>query len=109
MKAVSLEDVLAAEAPELRERVKVRAAQLVAEEMTLREFRKRLALTQVQVADELGIGQDSMSRIERRDDMLISTLRRTLEAMGGSLSLVATLPDHGRVELTGLGEFCVGD
>ena len=90
--------------PERRRTIEDRAAELIAEEMTLRELRKARQLTQVSVARELGISQDGVSRLEQRSDLLLSTLRRTVEAMGGSLSLIATFPDRPPVELSGIAE-----
>ena len=87
-----------------RKKVEVRAAELIAEEMTLRELRKARNLTQIRVAKELGITQDSVSRLEKRSDLLLSTLRKTVEAMGGSLSLVAEFPDRAPVVLSGIAE-----
>ncbi len=87
-----------------RKKVEVRAAELIAEEMTLRELRKARNLTQMRVAKQLGITQDSVSRLEKRSDLLLSTLRKTVEAMGGSLSLVAEFPDRAPVVLSGIAE-----
>jgi transcriptional regulator with XRE-family HTH domain len=87
-----------------RRKVEARAAELIAEELTLRELRKARKLTQVRMARALGITQDSVSRLEQRSDLLLSTLRRTVEAMGGTLSLVAEFPDRPPVVLTGLAE-----
>ena len=87
-----------------RKKVEARAAELIAEEMTLRELRRARKLTQVRMAKALGINQDSVSRIEKRSDLLLSTLRRTVEAMGGNLSLVAKFPDRAPVELSGIAE-----
>jgi len=101
---VSLDDMMAGLAPERRRRIEERAAELIAEEMTLRELRKARALTQASVARELGISQDAISRLEKRSDLLLSTLRRTVEAMGGSLSLIARFPDRPPVELAGIAE-----
>jgi hypothetical protein len=56
------------------------------------------------MAKALGITQDSVSRLERRSDLLLSTLRKTVEAMGGNLSLVAEFPDRAPVVLFGIGE-----
>ena len=84
------------------------AAEFIAEEMTLRELRKARQLTQVSVARELGINQDAVSRLEQRSDLLLSTLRKTVEAMGGSLSLIARFPafrsHRPPVELSGIAE-----
>lgn len=87
-----------------RKKVEARAAELLAEEMTLRELRKARQLTQVRMAKQLGITQDSVSRLEKRSDLLLSTLRKTVEAMGGKLSLVAEFPDRAPVVLSGLAE-----
>ena len=89
---VSLKTMMAGLDPDRRRKIEDRAAELIAEEMTLRELRKARQLTQVSVARELGISQDGVSRLEQRTDLLLSTLRRTVEAMGGSLSLIATFP-----------------
>jgi transcriptional regulator with XRE-family HTH domain len=87
-----------------RKRLEARAAELMAEEMTLRELRTARKLTQVRMAKTLGISQDSVSRLERRSDLLLSTLRKTVEAMGGDLSLVARFPDRPPVVLAGIAE-----
>ena len=63
-----------------------------------------MQLTQARMAEQLGITQDGVSRLEKRSDLLLSTLRRTIEAMGGSLSLVAEFPDRSPVVLTGIAE-----
>src|SRR5712671_233302 len=86
-----------------RKKVAARAAELIAEEMSLRDLRKARKLTQTRVAKTLGITQDSVSRLEKRSDLLLSTLRKTVEAMGGSLSLVAEFPDRKPVVLSGIG------
>ena len=86
-----------------RRKVEARAAQLIAEELTLRELRHARKLTQVRMAKTLGITQDSVSRLEKRSDLLLSTLRKTVEAMGGTLSLVAEFPDRAPVVLSGIG------
>ena len=91
---VSLDDMMAGLDPEQRRRIEERAEELIAEEMTLRELREARKLTQVSVARELGISQDAISRLERRSDLLLSTLRRTVKAVGGSLSLIARFPDR---------------
>ena len=72
--------------------------------MTLRELRKARKLTQVRLASRLGITQDGVSRLEKRSDLLLSTLRETVEAMGGNLSLVAQFPDRAPVVLSGIVE-----
>jgi DNA-binding XRE family transcriptional regulator len=100
--AINVEEKISKLSPARRKKVETRAAALLAEEMTLRELRKARKLTQVRVARQLGITQDSVSRLEKRSDLLLSTLRKTVEAMGGHLSLVAEFPDRPPVVLAGL-------
>src|ERR1041385_8926623 len=100
--AVNVNDKIAALTPTRRKRVEDRAARLIAEEMTLRELRRARKLTQVRMAKALGITQDSVSRLEKRSDLLLSTLRNTVRAMGGNLSLIAEFPDRAPVVLAGL-------
>jgi transcriptional regulator with XRE-family HTH domain len=100
----NVNDVIGKLSPAHRKKVEARAAQLIAEEMTLRELRHARKLTQVRMAKALGITQDSVSRLEKRSDLLFSTLRKTVEAMGGSLTLVAEFPDRDPVILSGIAE-----
>jgi DNA-binding XRE family transcriptional regulator len=70
---------------------------------TLKDLRHAVERTQEELATSLGVGQDTISRIERRSDMLLSTLRRYVEAMGGKLELVAEFPDRPRMVIDQLG------
>ena len=102
--AVNVEEKIKKLSPARRKKVVSRAAELLAEEMTLCELRKARKLTQVRVAKKLRITQDSVSRLEKRSDLLLSTLRKTVKAMGGNLSLVAEFPDRAPVVLSGIAE-----
>jgi transcriptional regulator with XRE-family HTH domain len=88
---------------ERRAKIASRAEALIAEEIALRHLRKARRLTQERMAQLLGIGQDSVSRLESRSDLLLSTLKSYVEAMGGSLKLVVEFPDSAAV-LSSLGE-----
>jgi transcriptional regulator with XRE-family HTH domain len=70
----------------------------------MRELRKARNITQAELARTLGIKQEQISRIEKRTDLHISTLRRSVEAMGGKLVLTATFPNGAPVRLTGFSE-----
>ena len=100
----TLEDMLNELPPERRKKIEERAEELIAEEMSLRDLRKARKQTQACIAEELGITQENVSRIEKRSDLLISTLSRHIEALGGKLSLVAKFPDRPPVELTGIAD-----
>jgi DNA-binding XRE family transcriptional regulator len=82
-----------------RKKVEARAFVLIAEEMSLRDLRKARKLTQARVAKELGITQDSVSRLEKRSDLLLSTLRKTVKAMGGNVRIIAEFPNRAPVVL----------
>ena len=101
---LNVEEKIALLDPDRRRKVEDRAAELIAEEMSLRQLRKARQLTQAHVALQLGISQEGVSRLEQRSDLLLSTLRKTVEAMGGNLSLIARFPDRPPVELSGIAE-----
>jgi transcriptional regulator with XRE-family HTH domain len=88
--ARSLDQVLASLPPKRRAKIERRASELA----TLKDLRKAVERTQEDLAARLGVGQDTVSRIERRSDILLSTLRRYVEAMGGELKLVASFPNR---------------
>jgi DNA-binding XRE family transcriptional regulator len=102
--STNMNDKIKKLSPAHRKKVEARADELIAEEMTLRELRHARKLTQVRMAKTLGITQDSVSRLEKRSDLLLSTLRKTVQAMGGNLSLIAEFPDRAAVVLSGIGE-----
>lgn len=79
--------------------VKARAAELIAEELSLQDLRKAMNRTQVEIAKTLGVGQDTVSRYEQRSDMLLSTLKEYVEAMGGELDLVARFPNRKPIRI----------
>ena len=88
--ARKLEQIMADLPAKRRATVEARAGNLA----TLKDLRQAVAQTQQDLASTLGVGQDTISRIEKRSDMLLSTLRRYVEAMGGKLELVAQFPDR---------------
>lgn len=71
----------------------------VARRMTLAELRKERRISQTEVANALGIGQMQISRLERRKDPRLSTMQKTVAAMGGQLMLVATFPGQEPVAI----------
>jgi DNA-binding XRE family transcriptional regulator len=105
--AISHEEVMAGLSEEMRARVEARTQELIEEEMTLRDLRSVQHLTQERVAEILGVEQDSVSRMERRADMLLSTMSSYVEAMGGRLRLVAEFPNR-RPYTVKLGDLSAG-
>jgi hypothetical protein len=100
----NVNDIIDKLSPAQRRKVEKRAAALLAEELSLRELRRAHKLTQVKLAKSLGVRQEQISRLEQRSDLLISTLRGYVEAMGGRLSLVAEFPNRKPVTLSGIAE-----
>lgn len=88
--AKKLEQIMADLPVKRRAAVEARAGNLA----TLKDLRQAVEQTQQDLAATLGVGQDTISRLEKRSDMLLSTLRRYVEAMGGKLELVAQFPDR---------------
>lgn len=100
----TLDEFIGRVSPERQRKIYAEAARLIAEEMTLRELRRARKLTQAKLAKKLKLPQNSVSDIERRTDLLLSTLRKTVSALGGNLTLVAEFPDRAPVKLTGLSD-----
>ncbi|MFW2535370.1 transcriptional regulator [Legionella sp. 28fT52] len=104
MMARSLNDKMSSLSRERQDIIQKRANQLIAEEMTLRDLRLALEKTQEDLGAILHIKQDGISRLEKRSDMLISTLSKYITAMGGSLKLMAEFPDRAPVEIHGIAD-----
>jgi DNA-binding XRE family transcriptional regulator len=98
--ARKLDDVMASLPASRRKRVEQRAMELA----TLKDLRKAAKQTQQDLALALGVGQDTISRLEQRSDMLLSTLRHYVESMGGKLELVAQFPNRPPMVIGKLGE-----
>ncbi len=102
--ARTLQDKLAGLDPARRAGIEAEAARLHTEYLTLQELRKAKALTQVQLAETLGIQQATVAKYERQSDLLLSTLTSYVRAMGGSLKLMVEFPGKAPVALEGLGD-----
>src|SRR5712664_4680214 len=72
--------------------------------MALEELRSAKQLTQADLAEMLDVPQSSISRIEQRADMYLSTLRDYIHAVGGVLQIQAVFPDGGAVVINRFGE-----
>ncbi len=77
---------------EAKERSKARTLAML-REMPLQELRRARELSQQQIAAVLDTTQPEVSKIERRADMYVSTLRKFVQAMGGDLDIIARFPD----------------
>ncbi len=97
--ARKLDDIMSALPTKRRAQINDRAMELA----TLKDLRKAAEQTQEDLAAALGVGQDTISRLEKRTDMLLSTLRHYVESMGGKLELVAQFPNRPPVVIDHLG------
>ena len=102
--ARSLKDKMNALSTERKNIIQERTNQLIAEEMTLRDLRLALEKTQEDLGEILHMKQEGISRLEKRSDMLISTLSKYISAMGGSLKLMAEFPNRKPVEIHGISD-----
>jgi DNA-binding XRE family transcriptional regulator len=100
--AKTLEEKMAGLSPERQQKIQGMAAELISEETTLKDLRMAMALTQERLAETLNIRQENVSRIEKRHDLMLSTLQSYVQAMGGKLRLVAEFPGRNPVVLKGL-------
>jgi transcriptional regulator with XRE-family HTH domain len=91
---IRLDDYVAKLPKERQEAIKKRTAVLLAEEATLRQVREARERSQEAVAKKLHIKQAAVSKLERRTDMYLSTLRSYIEAMGGKLEIIARFPNQ---------------
>lgn len=70
---------------------------------SLRDLRKVALRTQEDLAEALGVGQGTVSRIEKQNDMLVSTLQHYIESVGGKLTILATFPNRPPLIVERLG------
>ncbi len=87
-----------------RARIEARSEALHREVEGLKALRLLADRSQEQIAQALGVKQPSVLKIERQTDLYLSTLRRFVEAAGGTLELRVELPGKGVMHLTGVGE-----
>ena len=99
---IAVDDVIASLPKERQKKIAARGNELLAKvqrRMTLSEIRKGRRISQAKMAEALGIGQMQISRLENRKDPRLSTMQRTVAAMGGHLTMIATFPDQEPVVL----------
>ena len=99
---MNVNDIITSLPPDRQAKIKARANELIAEEMTLQDLRKAREFTQIRMGELLNMRQENVSRLERRADLLVSTLQSYIAAMGGELSLVVEFKDRSPVKIAGL-------
>jgi len=91
--SIPIEEIVKTFSPERQKRIKERSDAAIKEYKKLVDFRKAVGLTQVELAGKMSITQENISRLEKRKDMHLSTLRKYVEALGGELELFINIPD----------------
>ena len=84
---IRIQKILADLPKERREKIKATAKKYIREYKTLAELRKALGITQEMIASHQGVKQVNISNLERRNDMLLSTLHRYVESLGCKLEI----------------------
>ncbi len=104
----SIETVIASLPKARRERIETNAARIARNMIdhadSLSEIRKAMSKTQTEIARELGVGQVAVAQMEKRSDLLLSTLQRYVRAAGAELSLVIHTRQGAEIVLQGLGD-----
>jgi DNA-binding XRE family transcriptional regulator len=98
--AMKFEDYLANLPGDERLAVLAKGQELITEEATLRELRSAHSQSQAEIAAKFGVNQAAVSKLERRTDMYVSTLREYVRAMGGELEIIARFPDKPPVKIS---------
>ena len=104
----NIDDVIAGLPKARRGRIETKAV-LLANEMiehadSLGDIRKAMSKTQTEIARELGVGQVAVAQLEKRTDLLLSTLQRYVRAAGAELSLVIHTKQGAEIVLQSLGD-----
>ncbi len=104
----SIDNVIAGLPRARRERIEKKSVRLAREMIdhadSLGAIRKAMSKTQTEIARELGVGQVAVAQLEKRSDLLLSTLQRYVRAAGAELSLVVHTKQGGEIVLGNLGD-----
>lgn len=102
--STSLSDKIKSLSPERQQSIARLTEELIAEEITLQQLRKQRQFTQEDLAKLLGIEQENVSRLERRNNLQLSTLKDYIHALGGTLHLIVEFPNQEPVKLLNLSD-----
>ena len=80
------------------------AGEMIAHADSLGAVRKAVSKTQSQLGAELGMPQNAISQLEKRSDLLVSTLARYVDALGAQLDLIVRMKDGTEIILEGFGK-----
>ncbi len=100
----TLNEKLNAVSKKRRSVIQKRANQLISDEVTLRDLRLASHKTQQDLSIALHITQDGVSRLEKRSDVLLSTLNKYISALGGTLRITAEFPNRPSIIIRGISD-----
>lgn len=101
----SFRDIMSELPEDKKQLVEKRGEEIYHNYLTLQELRKARELTQEHLAKELKVRQENISRLEKRSDLMLSTLTNYISAIGGELKLIVEIPGHKPIQLKGFEDF----
>lgn len=99
-KYTTLSEELNALPVERQESIAARASQIRLEEVTLKHLREKLGLSQSELAERLEVKQPAISKLERRQNLELNTLRSVVNALGGTIEIIVKIPDKEPILLS---------
>lgn len=99
-KYTTLSEELNALPKERQESIEARVSQIRLEEITLRHLREKLGLSQSELAQRLEVQQPAISKLERRKNLELNTLRSVVNALGGTIEIIVRVPDKDPILLS---------
>jgi DNA-binding XRE family transcriptional regulator len=103
-KYTTLAEELNALPKERQESIAARANQIRLEQMTLRHLREKLGLSQSELAQRLEVQQPAISKLERRPNLELNTLRSVVNALGGTIEIIVRVPNKEPILLSDFQE-----
>jgi DNA-binding XRE family transcriptional regulator len=100
IKYTTLSEELNQLTPERQELIEARASQIRLEEITLRQLREKLGLSQSELAERLEVQPPAMSKLERRQNLELNTLRAVVNALGGTIEIIVRIPNKEPILLS---------
>jgi DNA-binding XRE family transcriptional regulator len=100
LKYTTLAEELDALPRERQKSIEARADQIRLEEITLRHLREKLGLSQSELAQRMDVQQPAISKLERRQNLELNTLRSVVTALGGTIEIIVRIPDREPILLS---------
>jgi DNA-binding XRE family transcriptional regulator len=100
LKYTTLAEELDALPRERQKSIEARADQIRLEEITLRHLREKLGLSQSELAQRMDVQQPAISKLERRQNLELNTLRSVVNALGGTIEIIVRIPDREPILLS---------